>query len=159
RFGAAIPGAPEFGVAAPAGTNGRPAVRQPAQGDKPIVAAQLLPIRAVSLNIRPQAVDRPVAGLSSGPGMTVPGDPEAQLRLGNSFRQRGDLAGAAACYERALRLRPGHVPSGVNLGATLQQLGRLADAVACYEWALSLSPNNPDLNFNLGVALYQSGNL
>jgi len=70
----------------------------------------------------------------------------------------GDLAGAKACYERALgiwerALGPEHpqVATAVNnLGLVLQALGDLAGAKACYERALRilrqrLPPDHPHI--------------
>ena len=70
----------------------------------------------------------------------------------------GDLAGAKACFERALRIKEAlydpHHPSIAttinNLGLVLQDLGDLAGAKACLERALRifrqrLPPDHPHI--------------
>jgi tetratricopeptide (TPR) repeat protein len=78
--------------------------------------------------------------------------------LGRVLQDLGDLAGAKACYERALgiwerALGPEHpqVATAVNnLGRVLQDMGDLAGAKGCYERALRifrqrLPPGHPDI--------------
>jgi predicted O-linked N-acetylglucosamine transferase (SPINDLY family) len=63
------------------------------------------------------------------------------------------LEEAAACFRRALRLRPDTAEGYCNLGAALAGLGWLEEAVACYRHALRLRPDFVEALSNLGVAL------
>ena len=95
--------------------------------------------------------------------------------LGLVLHDLGDLAGAKACFERALgiverALGPEHprVATAVNnLGLVLQALGDLAWARACFEralgiWERALGPKHPDVAAavsNLGSVLWALGDL
>jgi Tfp pilus assembly protein PilF len=69
----------------------------------------------------------------------------------------GRFAEAAAAYEAALRLRPGHAEAHNNLGVALAEQGRPAEAVECYDRALALQPRYAEANFNRGNTLKAQG--
>ena len=62
---------------------------------------------------------------------------------------------AAACYERALALRPGLAQAHINLGIVLRQQNRLDEAAAHYRQALTLKPDSAEAHNNLGIILWQ----
>jgi tetratricopeptide (TPR) repeat protein len=95
--------------------------------------------------------------------------------LGSVLQALGDLAGAKACYERALRIdeaafgpdHPNVARDVNNLGGVLQALGDLAGARECFQRALRIDeaafgPDHPnvarDVN-NLGSVLWALGDL
>ena len=95
--------------------------------------------------------------------------------LGRVLKELGDLPGAKAAYERALKIDekafgPDHpnVATGVNnLGRVLQELGDLPGAKAAYERALKIDekafgPDHPNVARgvnNLGIVLKAFGDL
>jgi tetratricopeptide (TPR) repeat protein len=77
--------------------------------------------------------------------------------LGNALVQQGRLAEAARCYERAVRLQPGHVEARHNLGIALIQQGQVEEAVKHLEAAARQRPGDAGVAGNLGLALVQLG--
>jgi tetratricopeptide (TPR) repeat protein len=77
----------------------------------------------------------------------------AHYNLGVVLTQRGQLADAAAQYDRALRIKPGYLEAHVNLGAVLEVLGDRAGAERHYRAALDIDPNDPDAKANLEALL------
>ena len=65
----------------------------------------------------------------------------------------GDVAGAAACFLRALALEPLHGPARANLGYLKERQGALAEAEFHYLQAIALMPDHAQLYQNLGVLL------
>ena len=66
-------------------------------------------------------------------------------------------AEAAAAYERALALDPGHLAARVNLGRLLHESGRLEAAERAYRAGLPRTGGHPILLYNLGVLLEDTG--
>ena len=77
-----------------------------------------------------------------------PDNAEAHFRLGLTWRDLQRLDAAAACYRRAIELRPGYVEAHNNLGAVLLALGQ-PSARAAVERAIALRPVYPEAYFNL----------
>jgi tetratricopeptide (TPR) repeat protein len=75
------------------------------------------------------------------------------------LQDRGDVAGAMACYRSALELRPAYTVAIVDLADLLQHSGRFAEAAAGYRRALEIEPNLPEVHNNLGNALRDGGRL
>jgi tetratricopeptide (TPR) repeat protein len=69
----------------------------------------------------------------------------------------GELAEAAAHYQRILFLDPDHVDAHNNLGVALVAQGRLDDAIWHYRKAIALNPGNFHAHNNLGTALGAQG--
>jgi predicted O-linked N-acetylglucosamine transferase (SPINDLY family) len=72
---------------------------------------------------------------------------------------RGDLAGAAACFEHVLKLRPESIEACNNLGLVLMGEGRLEEAERSFRQVLSLRPELAGAQNNLGLALLNQGRL
>ncbi len=64
-----------------------------------------------------------------------------------TFQERLDEA--AACFRRALELKPDFSEAHSNLGNVLKDLGRPDEAVACYRRALELNPGYSEVHSNL----------
>jgi Tfp pilus assembly protein PilF len=71
-------------------------------------------------------------------------------REGCLLEADGDLDGAIAAYERALRLNPRYAKAQNNLGATLQKQGRVDEALHAFERALALDAELWQAHFNIG---------
>ncbi|HEY1496134.1 MAG TPA: tetratricopeptide repeat protein, partial [Candidatus Solibacter sp.] len=73
-------------------------------------------------------------------------DPEAAgdlfLRIGETYRRKGDLAHAVTALQRSSALRPGHAIVVSTLALVLDAMGRKADAAAKYREVLELNPND-----------------
>jgi tetratricopeptide (TPR) repeat protein len=79
--------------------------------------------------------------------------------LGNTRKNQGRLADAAAAYGRAIEAKPDFPEAHNNLGNALKELGRPAEAVASYHKALAVTPDYAEAHFNLGLALKDLGRL
>ena len=77
--------------------------------------------------------------------------------LGNALLVTGDLDGAIAAYEQAIRLDPTDADHRYWLGMALERKGRAADAVAAYREAIRLRPDFPDARNHLSLTLYLAG--
>jgi Flp pilus assembly protein TadD len=71
----------------------------------------------------------------------------------------GDLAGAAARYERVLATDPEQWDALYLYGTALLQLGRLREAIDIFQRAAMLRPGIPDVYNNLGVAYQGLGDV
>ena len=58
--------------------------------------------------------------------------PAVVTNLGNLYRQMGREEDALACYNRALKTAPSHLPARVNKGRSLLALSRLEEAATLY---------------------------
>jgi Flp pilus assembly protein TadD len=87
----------------------------------------------------------------------VEGDPAAsgdlQLRLGETYRRKGDLTNAAAALGRARELLPANPAVAGTLGLVLDQTGKFSEAEKAYRAALELDPENPTTLNNLAFLL------
>ena len=77
--------------------------------------------------------------------------------LGTLYMKRGNPAGAAEAFERALGLQPDYAEANNSLGALLAQSGQVPAAVERFRAALASRPDFPDALNNLGFALFQTG--
>src|SRR5437016_982588 len=81
--------------------------------------------------------------------------------LGTALLQKGDLDGALACFEIALRnspSRPG-VQKNIyrNIGDVFSKMGRTDEAIAQFEKCLSISPDFAEAHHDLANALRRTG--
>ncbi len=81
--------------------------------------------------------------------------------LGTALLQKGDLDGALACFEIALRnspSRPG-VQKNIyrNIGDVFSKMGRTDEAIAQFEKCLSISPDFAEAHHDLANALRRKG--
>jgi tetratricopeptide (TPR) repeat protein len=81
----------------------------------------------------------------------------AHNNLGIELAQHGDLAGARAEYQEALRIDPASYESYTNLGNLLMQQSPTTDAVAEYWKALRIEPGYIHGRYDLAVALGRLG--
>src|SRR5215218_7813721 len=65
---------------------------------------------------------------------------EADFARGVELQQRGDLQGARAAYEAALRAVPNRADALTNLGVIFARLGQYGEAVRSYKAALAAEP-------------------
>ena len=84
-------------------------------------------------------------------------DPHVLCNLGNVRVDQGDLAGAAACYERARHLAPGMAEAHNALGGVLLKQEKIDDAIACFRKSVALRSDMPEAHSNLARALLASG--
>ncbi|MEM9191177.1 MAG: protein kinase [Myxococcota bacterium] len=73
------------------------------------------------------------------------------------FRARR-YAQAAAAYERAAAMNPGHAGSFAGLGASRRALGDTRGAIAAYQRAVTLQPNNSGFHAALAASYEAAGN-
>lgn len=80
-------------------------------------------------------------------------------RQGNDHQDQGRDEPAAACYERAVRLEPGHAKAWNNLGVSRHKLGRAAIAADAYRRALAIEPELQQALVNLAHLCREAGDL
>lgn len=78
---------------------------------------------------------------------------EFHANLGNLLRRRGRYVRAAAAYERALALAPGHRPARHNFALTLNDLGRFDQAEAECRLLIAQQPEDAEAWVLLGLTL------
>ncbi|MGO8672000.1 MAG: tetratricopeptide repeat protein, partial [Capsulimonadaceae bacterium] len=88
----------------------------------------------------------------------MPNLPQANAELGEILAARGDHAGAAACYQRAIAFTspPDH-KLFVKMGQQLIDSGQYGTAAGVFQQAVTLSPVNEEAQQGLGIALGNSG--
>jgi protein O-GlcNAc transferase len=74
-----------------------------------------------------------------------PRDKNEWNRLGLACRERGDLAEAVRCFERALQLAPGSAATLANAAAVQRDLGNADESIALYRRAREIVPGNAEL--------------
>ena len=79
------------------------------------------------------------------------------ISISATFSSRGKFAGAIACYQRALALKPDHAESLDNLGGIRATQGALDEAAACYRKLLALKPDYVEGHNNLGSVYARQG--
>jgi tetratricopeptide (TPR) repeat protein len=67
---------------------------------------------------------------------------DLQTKLGNLYRDDGNLASARRCYEAARTANPRYAPARVLLGVTLFSLGAVDEAAVEWHEALTIDPDN-----------------
>jgi tetratricopeptide (TPR) repeat protein len=77
--------------------------------------------------------------------------------LGLALKRDGDIKGAIAQYQEAVRLNPKMADAQNNLANILYKERDLRGAIQHYRAALALQPNSAGIHMNLGSALDDSG--
>ena len=85
----------------------------------------------------------------------APGEPEAQFRIGNLQRRRGNHVGAVAAYRAAQANGLDHPVLLNNLALALQEQGQFAEAELSYRRAIEQQPNLLEAHANLADLLYR----
>lgn len=115
----------------------RPNAPQP--GPPPQVkAAAVLRNRAVTLLQAGQAAE--AESLLKEATRIFPGFAEAQIRIGNIRRERGDAEAAIKRYRRALAIKPDYAWAHLELAICLQRAGRTEAALEHYRQAVRHNP-------------------
>jgi predicted O-linked N-acetylglucosamine transferase (SPINDLY family) len=89
--------------------------------------------------------------------MTIPA--EARHREGLAHMARREFAQAAACFEDAARLAPGHPAAWLALGLARRELGEAGAALAAFARAREIDPAMPQASAQMGLALQAMGRL
>ncbi len=84
---------------------------------------------------------------------------EVYLADGRRLRNRGDLPGAVAAFQRAIAAEPDEPEHWAILGATLLQMGRVEDSVRAYREVERLDPTSPSMLYNLAIGLIRLGQI
>ncbi|MFQ5701479.1 MAG: tetratricopeptide repeat protein, partial [Acidobacteriota bacterium] len=69
------------------------------------------------------------------------------------LRLKGDFAGAAAIYEKALSLNPDHEDSLYYLGQCRVALGQYEEAARVFSKLIAVNPDSPRAHLGLGATL------
>jgi Flp pilus assembly protein TadD len=77
--------------------------------------------------------------------------------LGVALARRGQVDGAIAHFQQALKIKPDYADAHSNLGVALAGRGRFDEAIAHFQQALETMPDHADVHGNLGVALARRG--
>ncbi len=85
-----------------------------------------------------------------------PDDAVTWLSLGN-VHNKGDLAAAIHCYEKALALQPDYADAHHNLGVCLRMTQGAQEALEHYQTARDLGLDRAELHHNTGNALIDAG--
>lgn len=86
--------------------------------------------------------------------------PDAQvafLNRGGIRKDMGNLSGALADFNKAIKLSPNDYKANSNRGAVYSDMGKHAKALGDYQKANKLKPNNPVILSNLGYAQLKTG--
>ncbi len=104
------------------------------------------------------ALKEPRLSTASGPlAGTAPNSALASFRDATQLEDKGDLVGALAKYDEAVRLAPDEPTILNNRGTTLGRLGRYEDAVKDFDRALRVVPRDQVALANRGLALLGLG--
>jgi tetratricopeptide (TPR) repeat protein len=110
----------------------------PAGQPSPVKAAAMLRNRAVALLKAGRAAEAEAA-LKEAIRL-FPGFAEAEIRIGNIRRERGDAEGAVRRYRRALAIKPDYAWAHLELAICLQRGGGAAPALEHYRLAVRHNP-------------------
>src|SRR3989442_592572 len=79
---------------------------------------------------------------------------DADNNLGNTLARQKRYEHAAACYQRAVALRPDMADAHVNLAKAYEALERVPEALTEYRTAVTLRPYHFDTYRRLGALFY-----
>jgi tetratricopeptide (TPR) repeat protein len=86
-------------------------------------------------------------------------DSEVFFNMGIAYKAKGELAKAAAEYERALELTPQYAEALNNLGNIRKDQKKYDEAIAHLESSIKVFPGNPKTHNNLGTVYGMKGNV
>lgn len=81
----------------------------------------------------------------------------AHIRRAADLERAGQIEGAIAEMQEALRVEPGSVQAETNLVSLYGRLGRYDEAAAHYKAGLAIDRDQADLHYNYGVLLMKQG--
>jgi len=96
----------------------------------------------------------------NGDGRATTGPPPKWLdhmKRGSALMRAGEAASAAAAFDCALRLRPGHAPTCRHLAAARLRAGDAAGALHLFDWLIARAPGGPEDLHGRGLALHALG--
>jgi Tfp pilus assembly protein PilF len=96
-------------------------------------------------------------GMTAAPAAGGGGATDQVLARANEMHTRGDINGALALCEQALRTDPNNVAVRIKLGLIHNQLGRMDEAIAAYQIAYQQAPQTPNLRSWLGELCLHKG--
>jgi len=82
---------------------------------------------------------------------------EAQMGMGNIWRQRGDYTKAKLAFEAATEINPNDFDARYYLGHMQHLLGEVENAIRTYLQALAIDPDSHVANRDLAAAYLQTG--
>ena len=124
--------------AAPTPSRQTPCTPPPAAPTPQVKAAAVLRNRAVALLQGGRAAE--AERLLKEAITLFPGFAEAEIRIGNIRRERGDAEGAVRRYRRALAIKPDYAWAHLELAICLQRGDKAAAALDHYRQALRHNP-------------------
>jgi len=86
-------------------------------------------------------------------------DSEVFFNMGIAYKAKGELAKAAAEYERALELTPQYAEALNNLGNIRKDQKKYDEAIAHLESSIKVFPGNPKTHNNLGTVYAIKGDV
>ena len=86
-------------------------------------------------------------------------DSEVFFNMGIAYKAKGELAKAAAEYERALELTPQYAEALNNLGNIRKDQKKYDEAIAHLESSIKVFPGNPKTHNNLGTVYAVKGDV
>lgn len=89
----------------------------------------------------------------------APDSSDAHAKLGQVYKERGELTHASESLETALRLNPFSFVAAFELGEVYRLLDRLKQAVRAYVKAVELNPADFGAQFRLGSCYHRLGEL
>ena len=93
-----------------------------------------------------------IAALRRGVG-AVPTDPRLHRRLGELYRDNGDLREALTAFRDAIARDPGEASQWNSMGMILGAVEELADAERAFREAIARDPREPRYTYNLALTL------
>ncbi len=113
-------------------------------------------LRKYSLTLNRALVDQ-AAVYAERAAQLDPGEPDAQITVGELRRVGGRLAEAKMAFQQALVLDPQSVDARLGLAETLDAMGNAAEADRLFREAMALRPDYPDVYGRYGRFCYQRG--
>jgi lipoprotein NlpI len=101
----------------------------------------------------------PPAGTSAAPqgSNTASSLADSLVKQGVAKGMKGDLNGAIAAFNQAIKIDPTYAPAYERRGFAFSLENRLDEAITNYNQAIQLNPKNADAYYNRGTAKGQKG--